>query len=30
MKSGVERGWDLASLYMVHPCLHAGGPIFQG
>ena len=22
-KSGVEGGWDLASPYMVHPCLHA-------
>ena len=27
-KSGVEGGWDLASPYMVHPCLHADGPIF--
>ena len=22
-KSGVECGWDLASPYVVHPCLHA-------
>ena len=22
-KSGVEGGWDLASPYVVHPCLHA-------
>ena len=22
-KSGVEDGWDLASPYVVHPCLHA-------
>ena len=22
-KSRVECGWDLASPYMVHPCLHA-------
>ena len=22
-KSGVECGWDLASPYIVHPCLHA-------
>ena len=22
-KSGVESGWDLASPYVVHPCLHA-------
>ena len=29
-KSGVEKGWDLTSLYVVHCCLHAGGPIFQG
>ena len=21
-KSGVEGGWDLASPYVVHPCLH--------
>ena len=21
-KSGVEGGWDLASTYVVHPCLH--------
>ena len=21
-KSGVEDGWDLASPYVVHPCLH--------
>ena len=29
-KSGVERGWDLASLYVVCPYLHTGGPVFQG
>ena len=29
-KSGVKRGWDLALLYVVCPCLHAGGPIFWG
>ena len=28
-KSRVENRWDLASLYVVCPCLHAG-PIFQG
>ena len=22
-KSGVEGSWDLASPYVVHPCLHA-------
>ena len=22
-KSGVEGGWDLASPYVLHPCLHA-------
>ena len=22
-KSGVEGGWNLASPYVVHPCLHA-------
>ena len=22
-KSGVESGWDLASSYVVRPCLHA-------
>ena len=29
-KSRVERGWDLASSYVVHPCLHAGGSVFWG
>ena len=29
-KSGVEGGWDLASLYVVHPCLHAQQSCISG
>ena len=28
-KSRVEGGWDLASPYVVRPCLLLSGPIFQ-
>ena len=29
-KSRVEGGWDLASPYMVHPCLHTQWPCISG
>ena len=29
-KSRVEGGWDLASPYVVHPCLHAQWSCISG
>ena len=29
-KSGVEGGWDLASSYVVHPCLYAQWSCISG
>ena len=29
-KSGVECGWDLASSYVVHSCLHAQWSLILG
>ena len=29
-KSGVEGGWDLASPYVMHPCLHAQWSCISG